>query len=323
MKILILGLGVIGTAYGYAFQKAGFETEHFIREGKRENCPKSLSVKLLDGRYNNKGENVSGVYNVNLAQPGGSYDLIIISVSSNKLEDAVKTLNENNLKGTVLLFNGITEERSYLKSLMKGRKYILGYPVAGGQIDASRAEMDCVLFDHIMMERKEKSGIDNYGDILSILDKSGIKAECPFDMLEWIWLHMAINAGVITTAATLGSVKDTAAAARSLMDNPSALGKAILTIRECIEVVKARGVNLNNYKNDITPYKMPSKLAGLIMKCMFKTNMLTRRIMELHANLDDLRYVCRSVYDKGKELGVKTPRVDRNFEAIIKEISDF
>gem|GEM_PF-3814209 len=35
MKILILGLGVIGTTYAYLFQKAGAETEHFIRESKR------------------------------------------------------------------------------------------------------------------------------------------------------------------------------------------------------------------------------------------------------------------------------------------------
>lgn len=35
MRVAILGLGVIGTTYAYAFQKAGHETFHIIRDGKK------------------------------------------------------------------------------------------------------------------------------------------------------------------------------------------------------------------------------------------------------------------------------------------------
>lgn len=35
MKICILGLGVIGTTYGYVFQKAGHQIEHLVRENKK------------------------------------------------------------------------------------------------------------------------------------------------------------------------------------------------------------------------------------------------------------------------------------------------
>ncbi len=56
MKIGILGLGVIGTTYAYAFQKAGHETYHIVREQKRGSVPNKISVHLLDGRYNSKGE---------------------------------------------------------------------------------------------------------------------------------------------------------------------------------------------------------------------------------------------------------------------------
>ena len=41
MKIAVLGLGVIGTTYAYALQKAGHETFHIVREGKR------LGLELL------------------------------------------------------------------------------------------------------------------------------------------------------------------------------------------------------------------------------------------------------------------------------------
>ena len=59
MRIAILGLGVIGTTYAYAFQKAGHQVEHVLRDSKRNNAPNSLSVDLLDGRYHSKGTNTT------------------------------------------------------------------------------------------------------------------------------------------------------------------------------------------------------------------------------------------------------------------------
>ena len=66
MRVAILGLGVIGTTYAYAFQKAGHETFHIIREGKKD-IPSIISVQLLDGRYNAKGEEKQDKYKVSIA----------------------------------------------------------------------------------------------------------------------------------------------------------------------------------------------------------------------------------------------------------------
>ena len=54
MRICVVGLGVIGTTYGYVFQKAGHQVEHLLREEKKSKAPKSLNISLLDGRYNKK-----------------------------------------------------------------------------------------------------------------------------------------------------------------------------------------------------------------------------------------------------------------------------
>ena len=199
MKIMILGLGVIGTIYGYVFQKSGHHVEHFVRENKRDSVPKNLDIKMLDGRYNKKGEDKKDIYKVNIALPNNSYDFILISVSVGKLESAVKTLDENNMNGTIILFNGIWEEKNSINKIMNNRKYVLGYPVAGGNIKDTL--LDCVLFDHIMLEGECKADIDNYSSLSDLFSSVDIKTEVPFDMIEWIWVHMAINAGVITTAS--------------------------------------------------------------------------------------------------------------------------
>ena len=125
-------MGVIGTTYAYALQKAGHQTEHWVREEKRGACPESLSVRLLDGRNSRKGKKIQDSYQVRLAQPGECYDLILVSVSSNKLPGVIDTLDKNQLEGPVLLFNGINGSRAELDTLMGGREYLLGYPARVG-----------------------------------------------------------------------------------------------------------------------------------------------------------------------------------------------
>ena len=98
MKIAILGLGVIGTTYAYAFQKAGHQVEHVLRDSKRNNAPKSLSVDLLDGRYHSKGENKHDTYEVHVAEADSEYDFIFLSVRHGFVKEAVETLRKNNIK---------------------------------------------------------------------------------------------------------------------------------------------------------------------------------------------------------------------------------
>lgn len=71
---------------------------------------------------------------------------------------------------------------------------------------------------------------------------------------------------------------------------------------------------IKNYECGLMPYKMPSKLAEIIMKRMFKSNELTRKIMQLHNNVEDLIYVCKSVYETGEENGISTPLLSEKYE---------
>jgi len=129
----------------------------------------------------------------------------------------------------------------------------------------------------------------------------------PYDMVEWIWIHMAINAGVTSTAARAGKIDDPKQLAINLMRDSHALSIAVKSVRETVKVVKARGVNLKLYKNELLPYKIPSAVAGMIMKRMFATNILTRKIMTLHNNTEDLLFVCKCLYDTGKQYNINAP----------------
>lgn len=319
MKIMVIGLGVIGTTYAYCFQKAGHTVKHFIRDNKQAACPQKLEIDLLDGRHSKKGIAKQDLYSVEISPSDGSYDFIFVSVSSGKLGSVISSLQEKGITGTLVLFCGIWQDRNELDKILNGWDFILAYPVAGGTLNQNRLE--CVIFDHIMLERREKAHISNYDSLLELLKSAKIEVECPYDMLEWIWLHMAINAAVITTIAKYGKMDEISHSAETAMNSPRILSEVVRAVRETANIISSRGVQLEHYKNELLPYKIPAFVAGRIMCHMFRTNELTRKIMLLHSNVDDLLYVCKNVYDCGVQNQIDAPIFYKNYETMCEKIS--
>lgn len=315
MKICILGLGVIGTTYGYVFQKAGHQIEHLVRESKKQNISSRLNITILDGRYDNKGEEKTDTYTINFAKPNTNYDFILLSVANGKIKDAIATLSQNNITGSLVLFCNFWSSREQIEEIVGNYKYIIGFPTAGGNL--INQKLNCVLFDHIMIESEGKTTIPNYKNLMELLKSADIKREVPYDMVEWIWIHMAINAGVTSTAARKGKIDDPKQLAISLMQDSHALSIAVKSIRETVKVVKARGVDLRLYKNELLPYKIPSTIAGIVMKQMFAKNELTSRIMTLHNDVNDIMYGCKSIYETGKREKLDLPLFYSNMDKII------
>ena len=317
MNILIIGLGVIGTTYGYLFQKAGHNVEHYIRKTSSKSNITKLDVKLLDGRNDSKGIEFNDQYVVNKATRN-EYDFIFVSVPSGKISEVLDELRKENIAGTIVFGCGIWNNREYINELTKGWNYILGYPVAGGNIKDSN--LNCCVFDHFMLEHKEKASIPNYEDLEKLFTSCNIKLEKPYDMLEWIWLHMAINAGVVSVAGSYGDINNVSASAEDLMDSTTKLSEAVKSIRETSKIISSRGVDLKNYNNELFVYKLPTFVSAPIMKRMFKKNVLTRKIMTLHGNIDDLLFVCKSVYDTGKQNNISASLFYNNYEKVLKII---
>lgn len=304
MNILTIGLGTIGTTYSYLFEKAGHRTEHYIRKSSNKINITELSIDILDGRTDKKRIHYTDVYKINFPTKT-DYDFIFISVPVGNIKNIIETLNSNNIKGTIILCCGIWEDKQQLERIMQNREYILGYPVAGGNMKGNL--LTCCVFDHFILEKKENSKIANYDNLVSLFQSCNIKLETPYDMLEWIWLHMAINAGVASIAAKYVDMNNPTTAAENLMSSPKLLAEAVCAIRETSKIIKARGVNLKNYRNELWGYKLPLFISVPIMKRMFATNILTRKIMTLHNNTEDLLFVCKCLYDTGKQYSINAP----------------
>ena len=184
MDILIIGLGVIGTTYASVFKEAGHNVEHYIREGSNKEYISNIEVTLLDGRESSKGIQVKKEYTVN-PHSKKEYDMIFVSISQGKIANVMEILRKEAFKGTILLCCNLWYDKQYLDKIMQGYDYILGFPVAGGCIKikkeelATKAELDCCLFDHFMIESKNMSTISNYAASSSLNKLSNIRLEKP------------------------------------------------------------------------------------------------------------------------------------------------
>ena len=162
----------------------------------------------------------------------------------------------------------------------------------------------------------KKAHISNYTDLTTLLTSADLKWEVPHDMVEWIWIHMAINAGVTSTAARSGNLENPEELALNLMNSSSELSLAIKAIREALKVVEARGVNLKLYKAELLPYKISHLDCRKSHENHVCENELTRKIMTLHNDKQDIFYCCQSVYQTGQELGVEMPILEANMKGI-------
>ena len=80
------------------------------------------------------------------------------------------------------------------------------------------------------------------------------------------------------------------------MDDTKALREGILTMRETPESCRCERRASTDPKNEVRTYYLPVFFSSIMFKRVFRKNILARRIMELHNNLDDLYELCTDVY---------------------------
>ncbi|MFI5138717.1 MAG: ketopantoate reductase family protein [Sphingobacteriales bacterium] len=303
MKIMIVGAGVIGTVYGWALSEAGHSVTHLIRPGRASNFTNGVSLDLMDRRKNHK-KWFSGNYAIKVIEtlaPANDFEMVIIPVKHYSLEDVLKQIVPLSPHADFLLLTQNWKGTVGIDNILESSQYIFGDAKAGGCFKDGKLVGTIYAIDLGCADNKQNAGLKKAQDLFRSAD---IKTTLQDNILHYLWVQYAINGGFWPPLVHAGSIKAT-------LRDSRLVNMAFLGIKECLTVVRTRGVDLHKYpETDI--YFTNSvfiKMFGIaVMKAMFRFNKYVKR-NSAHALADpkEIKTFYYDLINTGAELGIAMP----------------
>ena len=300
MKILMFGRGAISVMYGWALKKAGHRVEFYVRPGRAEELGSSLAINIIDDR--NKSKGVDQTWDISLREyipEDHDYDLIILSVQYYKFKEASEFLAKRSGKATILIFNNFWNDPQLEAAALSPEQLVWGFPKAGGSFN-TEGKLEGALFKQVHFGTFDTDPTQRELDVRMLFEKSGFKITEHRDFKGWLWIHFATVAGFYSQALLKGTVG-------KVMASKGDGAKAIKVIREILNVVKARGIELNHNKAEFSIYNLPLWFAGFLMRTLTKLNNTFRVAFAGQINVAEGKAACRDVLLEAERLSVSVP----------------
>jgi 2-dehydropantoate 2-reductase len=305
MNILLFGRGVISTLYGWTFEKAGHNVAFYVRPGRSAEYGSHVHLDILDVRRGTQRKHVDENWALRMVEElpaDHAYDLILVSVQSWQFAEVAKFLESRTGNATILIFNNFWCDPEEATRGLPKDQVAWGFPLAGGAFHAN------VLRGAIFASL-------NFGTFSASLSSSEVEArnlfrDCGFKISEkanfrdWLWIHFATNAGVMSQAVHAGSME-------SVMRSFGEAREAALTLREILPVLRARGLNLQQNSMELAPFRIPSYLFAGGMVAAFFFSRPFQAVVGRGDHKEEIRRTIMSVLQEAAELGIETPRLRR------------
>jgi 2-dehydropantoate 2-reductase len=320
MNILIVGRGAIGSLYGLALAKAGHSVTYYVRPGRANRYGPTLTLDILDTRTRMQGVRIRETFSTHLVEDlplAHNYDLIIVSVQHYRLPEVVAFLAHRVGNATLLMFNNVWTDPHEEVAALPADQVVWGFPRAGGGFGNDGVLTGGILKNVMFGQFGTGSGTSPTRRELAVRElfrSSGFGIQVQRDFRGWLWFHFLVNAGLLPQALKAGSFV-------KLVESDAHLQQAVLNVRELIPLLAARGVNLKHHAEDLALFRIPPRLAALMLKLVFRLSAPARLIV--HALPGDelrreVRSISRDVLSEARRLGIAVPRLEA-LEALFTE----
>jgi 2-dehydropantoate 2-reductase len=302
MKVLIVGRGVVGTIYGWALSQAGIDVTHVVRK----QLPDTDTLDLLDLRPGYP-KNIRVTYTPKtVGQIGASdgFNLVIVATKHYQAAEAIRQYLPNVPRATFLLFTANWDGTAEIDGLLPRSSILWGYAAASGGPDA-RGIFVITVNPTVRFGMLEGSDPEKFKAVTELFQRAGFALDIKPNIVEWLWIHHAINAGGIGICLWAGGIAE---ATRSF----KTMRLGVWAIREALNVVAARGVNLQHYPDARPVLKMPAWLAGLPVFCAVRFTEKGRRLLKgshFDHSPEEMKRYYLDVLKTGEDLGVAMPHL--------------
>ena len=306
MKVLMFGRGVITTTYGWAFSEAGHEVTYLVRPGKSGLLGGKVTLDLIDARQLAGKQERTVDLNVTCVESLAglaNYDLTVVSVRHDQMHAAAEQLAAapRPRLGT-LFFNNCWDDPAFVTAPLGGSEVLWGFPVAGGGFTDER-HLRAAIMQNVHLAEAEDGNAQLHAEVKELFESSGLKVEVHNDFRAWLWLHFAVNAGMVSQALIQKESSE------QLVSSSRELARAARLAREAVQVVYARGISPTAHRSETAIATMPPFLAGLVVKNLAGRNAATRRLMTVDTDERSLARFPLDVLAEADRLQVACPRL--------------
>jgi len=300
MKVLVIGVGIVGTLYGWALAEGGHEVVHLVRPHRPEGV-EELSLDLWDERKGRRRRRAP-VYRRRsvIGAPEGSWDLVVAAVKGRQLAGVLEDWAKVLAPTPFLLMTSTWAGPGAATVALGADRALFSDSQAGGRWEGST--LVAALGSDLPVDRglaPERRAL-----LEAVFGPAGIRLEAQADIHRWNWVQHASNGGLWPALVEAGSF-------RALFQNQELFRRGLAATREALEVCTRRGVDLRDHP-EASFYLAKPGLQTRLLRQLMKFQVLHResvRRVSAHA-LDDPAEILetyRDLRDEGRRLGVPMP----------------
>jgi 2-dehydropantoate 2-reductase len=307
MKILMFGRGVISTLYAWAFEKAGYTVEFYVRPGRKAEYGSTVSLNVYDARKSIRGTLIKESWPVNMMEnihPGHDYDLIMVSVQHYHFKKVAEVLTGKIGQATVLLFNNFWEEPLEQVANLPAEQLVWGFPQAGGGFDG-KGVLNGALQGSITIGTFGTELIGRAVAVIDLFKSAGFKSRISRDFRAWLFGHFVMNAALHIETLKAGAGMLEAFRTTKHWKNVIANGKELLPL------LKARNVDITQ-SPDLKIFSLPPWLLSFGMKLAVKFLPPIKQVFTGHSNREETNSYAKDVMDMAEKMKISMPRYEEN-----------
>jgi len=304
MKTLIVGMGNIGVIHGWALSQSGADISHVVRKGSLAKYSGGVKMDVLDLRGDSPRSYPASYLPrmVDDPVPEDGYELVLVATNHLQAASAVRQYRELVPEADFLMFTANWEGTGEIDALLPRSRYVWGFSVSSGGRDE-----DGVLYANIQKQYRigelDGSRTPRLERITELFGRAGFVADIKTNIIEWQWVHHAINAGLIGTALYMGGLpgEDTGIEVWVLM---------VRAAKDALAVLEKRGVDVWSYA-DTKPFIAPDdeEAARRLREMLFSMPHYerTKKCSHFNTSPEEMKRFYFDVLETGERLGVPIP----------------
>jgi 2-dehydropantoate 2-reductase len=304
MKTLIVGMGNIGVIHGWALSESAADITHVVRKASLGKYSGGVEMDVLDMR-GDLPRSYRTSYRpkvIDAVAPGQGYELVIVATNHFQAASAVCQYRDLVPEADFLMFTANWEGPGEIDALLPRSRYLWGFSVSSGGRGA-----DGAIYANIQKQYRigelDGSRTPRLERITTMFGSAGLTADIKTNIIEWLWVHHAIDAGAIGTALYIGGFpgKDSGLEVWVLM---------VRAVKDALAVLQKRGVDVRAYA-DAKPFLQPDdEEAAKVFRQMISSWPHYERSRK-HSHLDtspvEMKRFYLDVLATGERLGVPMP----------------